>query len=668
MRLFLAALLFTLAAAAQQFPQAVDLVQRIDQLYPWLQVVGFDVDAQGDIYLAGSAKSPIPDILTTHFGPLGGSDIVVIKFDPVAQRMLYAVAIGGSSDDSAYLLRVDAVGNVYLIAYTSSDFPIVYRQGSRNSGPIVLKLNPSGALAYSTLLSWDLTLEGFTVDSAGAVYLSGTARQGELPTSPTSYFSSPDPNSLVPGFVAKLNPSGQALDAATYVAGDISHVLVRASGDVLVAGETAIEAFNSSLSQRLFFTSTNIEPFFTDSDTGSIDIGQDDSGNIYAAGLNALRKYSPDGQQLLVSLDFPTATWSQFAVSHSGIVYLVGGVPPNFPTHNATQPCLPDQPTPVSDVSGSGSGLLLVVGPDNQSRYATYIAEHIDLMSGKSVSTGPYALADANLTVETSQWKGILRFNAEEIPGDHTAAACLTNAGTLRVTAIAPGTILALFGDHLGPQDGVPFTLQDQRVPFNLAGTSLTVDGKPAPMLYAQNSQINFVAPWSVRTDGALVPVCVTTSNDRSCLYAPTFSIDPGFFFTATNVIAAINQDGTINAQDNPAKPGSYVSVYLTGGGAMDGTVADGGIAGLDLQRLTAMVSATFTFKLCNPGCSDFLSLDAPVLFAGAVPTLVYGANVVIVQVPSHPNSLSGVQFTLGILQPGRTVDSTASGDLFVSP
>jgi hypothetical protein len=88
----------------------------------------------------------------------------------------------------------------------------------------------------------------------------------------------------------------------------------------------------------------------------------------------------------------------------------------------------------------------------------------------------------------------------------------------------------------------------------------------------------------------------------------------------------------------------------------------------LDLQRLTATVSATFRFKLCNPGCSDFLSLDAPVLFAGSVPTLVYGVNVVVVQVPSHPNSLSGTQFTLGILQPGRTVESTASGGLFVTP
>jgi uncharacterized protein (TIGR03437 family) len=163
------------------------------------------------------------------------------------------------------------------------------------------------------------------------------------------------------------------------------------------------------------------------------------------------------------------------------------------------------------------------------------------------------------------------------------------------------------------------------------------------------------------------VPVCATFGSDKSCLNPLTFSIEPGFFFTATNVIAAINQDGTVNSQEHPAKPGSYVSVYLTGGGAMDGTVTDGGIAGLDLRQLTATVSARFSFK-CLPDCFDLAPADAPVLFAGAVPTLVYGADVVILQVPSPPVTATNAQLTLYVRQPGRTVDSTVSGYLFVKP
>ena len=99
----------------------------------------------------------------------------------------------------------------------------------------------------------------------------------------------------------------------------------------------------------------------------------------------------------------------------------------------------------------------------------------------------------------------------------------------------------------------------------------------------------------------------------------------------------------------------------------MDGTVTDGGIAGLDLRQLTAAVSARFSFK-CLPDCFDLAPADAPVLFAGAVPTLVYGANVVIIQVPSPPVTAVNAQLTLHLRPPGRTVDSTAAGYLYVKP
>jgi hypothetical protein len=84
MRRLLVAALCTLAAAAQELPRAVDLVQRIDQLYPWLEVAAFDLDAQGNIYLAGSPLGPIPDAITT-IGLPGSTGMIVIKFDPIAQ-------------------------------------------------------------------------------------------------------------------------------------------------------------------------------------------------------------------------------------------------------------------------------------------------------------------------------------------------------------------------------------------------------------------------------------------------------------------------------------------------------------------------------------------------------------------------------------------------------
>ena len=282
----------------------------------------------------------------------------------------------------------------------------------------------------------------------------------------------------------------------------------------------------------------------------------------------------------------------------------------------------------------------------------------------------PYALTEAFLVLDGrgSRWQGIVRFNPDELPEDHTAAGCLVHSATLLVSPIAPGTIMTLFGDQIGPEAGTSFTSQDGHVPFDVAGASITVDGKPAPVLYSQAGQINFIAPWSLRTDGTRVTICVTANAASSCLYAATAPIAPGLF-VVNSQIAAINPDGTINSPQHPAPSGSYVSVYLTGMGQLDGSTVDGGVAGFDLQRVTADVEASFTGSVCAPmGCVD-RTIGVPVLFAGAVPTLVYGANVAIVQTPSifyNPFGNSSLRFTLSMRATLQSAVVTSSGILYI--
>jgi uncharacterized protein (TIGR03437 family) len=102
------------------------------------------------------------------------------------------------------------------------------------------------------------------------------------------------------------------------------------------------------------------------------------------------------------------------------------------------------------------------------------------------------------------------------------------------------------------------------------------------------------------------------------------------------NTIAAINPDGTINSEQHPAPRGSYVSVYMTGTGALQKPVVDGAIAGPDLVRLASPVSA-FMIDRFPPCFFGFCGASAypEVLYAGSVPTVVYGVTVVIVRVPT---------------------------------
>jgi uncharacterized protein (TIGR03437 family) len=194
-----------------------------------------------------------------------------------------------------------------------------------------------------------------------------------------------------------------------------------------------------------------------------------------------------------------------------------------------------------------------------------------------------YALAQAHLVLDgaPTRWQGIVRFDPNSLPSAHTAAGCLVNAASLLVAPIAPGTIMTLFGERMGPETGASFALQDGHVPFNIAGASITVDGRPAPVLYAQAGQINFIAPWSLRTDGTRVPICVVMNTASSCLYAATAPISPGLFMVNSQ-IAAINPDGTINSRIRRRQ--TRVSVYFDGHGAINGSTVDGG-SGSDLQR-----------------------------------------------------------------------------------
>ena len=229
MRLLVAASLFTLAAAAQELPQAVDLVQRIDQSYPWLNVVAFDLDAQGNTYFAGSALSAIPAAVNIRAGPLGGTDIVVIKVDPTGQ-LVYGAAIGGTGDEYIGRIKVDSAQNLYLFGTTNSaDYPALSSQGSGGSA-VLLRLDASGAVIFNTRLSWAGAILTMALDPAGSAYIGGVPKPGELPTTPGAYRLSPEGSG---GFVARIDRAGRQVEAATYIEEPVTNVVIRATGDVL---------------------------------------------------------------------------------------------------------------------------------------------------------------------------------------------------------------------------------------------------------------------------------------------------------------------------------------------------------------------------------------------------------------------------------------------------
>jgi uncharacterized protein (TIGR03437 family) len=95
-------------------------------------------------------------------------------------------------------------------------------------------------------------------------------------------------------------------------------------------------------------------------------------------------------------------------------------------------------------------------------------------------------------------------------------------------------------------------------------------------------------------------------------------STAPGIFTydsPGSGQAVAINQDGSTNGPGNPAAPGSYVSVYFTGGGVTNPPGLTGSVSDLVVATLAQTATATVGGA---PGI---------VTYAGSAPGFVGGVN-----------------------------------------
>jgi uncharacterized protein (TIGR03437 family) len=93
---------------------------------------------------------------------------------------------------------------------------------------------------------------------------------------------------------------------------------------------------------------------------------------------------------------------------------------------------------------------------------------------------------------------------------------------------------------------------------------------------------------------------------------------------SGTGQAVAINQDGTICDSNHPAAPGSYVTIYFTGGGFLTPTGITGSVTGPVLKRLSQTAAVTVGGQ------------PATVTFAGAAPYMVDGVGQLNVQLANN--------------------------------
>jgi len=224
----------------------------------------------------------------------------------------------------------------------------------------------------------------------------------------------------------------------------------------------------------------------------------------------------------------------------------------------------------------------------------------------------------------------------------------------------APGELITLFGDNIGPASPASMTVAAGYVTQSLSGVSVLIDGNPAPMVYVSQHQINVQIPYEA-TIGANKAIVVSNGANPSANgtinIAPT---SPGIFTTDGTNIAAINTsktngDTSINSSTNAAHIGDSVSMYVTGEGTYTTTVApiDGyiippGTLPAAMPVLNAPVTATIG------------GANATVTYAGPFDGGMLGVLEVTLTVPEHTTSTKGVPVVLTIggieTQPGANI------------
>jgi murein DD-endopeptidase MepM/ murein hydrolase activator NlpD len=180
-------------------------------------------------------------------GAGGGEDIFAFKLDADGSSLAYATFLGGGGDDRASAIAVDATGSAYIAGRTdSADFPVtVGAWDTRTDGPdaFVLKLDAAGSgLAYATLLggSGDDEARAIALDAGGSAYVTGATASADFPTTAGALDGTLD--GAYDAFVTRLDPAGTALDYSTFLGGaeaDAGNGLaVDAAGRAHVAGLT----------------------------------------------------------------------------------------------------------------------------------------------------------------------------------------------------------------------------------------------------------------------------------------------------------------------------------------------------------------------------------------------------------------------------------------------
>ena len=621
------------------------------------------VDEAGNAYVVGdTASSDFPVTADALQPTLAGhaadpskrpSDMFVAIVNPTGSSLLYATYLGGSQFDSAGRVEIDSQRDVYVLGRTrSADFPVTAGAWLRTAPPpaenptltqvfsgmdptnarAVSKIDLSaGELAYSTFV--DRQAADFTIVADGSVALVGP---GKFPSEEVLFFFA----GLSKGFVLGIGAQGPPPEPT-----DLFVAILNADGSALDLDLT----YGGSGFERALAVAADAEGgLWVTGFSDSIDFPSFNGHSVPGATQGFVLKLDRDGQLVFAS---PLGGEGRHvAVNEAGEAAIVGR------TTGASLPTTAD--AYYSGPCGRGMGARF--GPTGGQLYSSYLPRF-------ELSAAVRHVGD-----ELRVWNvtgGVL--NQVSTLAAPPALACIINSASKQPAlnsfvgalfglpgggSFSPGAVVDLYGFGLGPVEGLAMELNENgRVSTQLGGIRVFFDETPAPLLSVQDRVIRTVIPFD--TQELHVSVRVEAPDQQTpILEIPVLFVSAGVFTldgTGEGPAAVLNEDGTVNSPNNPARKGSVISIFGSGGGQTQPPSVDGAITPIQgpLPELQFPVRVTFDQapREDDPQSVTFQLAEAEVVYAGPAPGLVAGVIQVNAKIPLEARSGPAVGFTLGI-------------------
>jgi uncharacterized protein (TIGR03437 family) len=586
------------------------------------QAAAAAVDPEGNLWIAGSIAVSSQSYPTLGF---------IAKVDSSGTHLLYSGTFGGLDtvgSTSINAIAFDPAGNAYLAGSTSqTDFPVTAGAfiSAIDTAPayvpkgFVSKLtpasqqNPPYTVAYSTLLGGQPSgtslvstyASALVVDSSGVVTVAGNTYASDFPVTPGA-FQTQFQGAYADGFITRLNAQGTGLIWSTLLGETApAGIALDSGGNVVVAGTTSDPGFP--------VTAGAIQPQLAQATFNVFD--------------GFVTKLNSNGASLLFSTYYGIVNAPpKLRLDAQGDVWITESLadPKGFVLG----------PNPVA----VGDGVIAELAPDGSSVLFSELVPNG--MAGQDLALNP----DGSLTVigppqdvafNAAVSTGFILRQPRATPTGVSILGVADSASNEANDVVAPGEFISIYGNGLGPAEGVGMQIDSNgRVASSLGGTQVSFDGTLAPLFYAAENQINVLVPYEV-APGTQVNMTITTGSGSSqTLPLQVAAAQP-------NIMAVLNSDGSLNSSSHPASPGDTITILVSGAGTLVPQLADGAIAASPAPAPALKVQTEFTFTVfafCLADCpinNGIGVMTAAPAYAGGVSGTVIDMLRVDVQVPA---------------------------------